>query len=457
MTHIEAPPSGLFLSPPDDPLAIQIDPAQLAAVRSYIDTNLPSLICYPDQVTNKLAIPLEHPFMVPSVEAQDGFSYGDQQFDWDSFFHARLLMIKDRETGMQPNSEYYKVVTGMLENAISMFDRFGIVPNSSLYIRLGHGQPPLRTSYIFEVYDTYKDVKPEIDLAWLSDKISMAKREYATVWMGTKDPHNRLVFEGLSRYYDPDLTDDHVQAESGHDYSPRFDGEAYDYLPADLNAMLYKYEMDFAREAGLRGNKPEMDFWLETAATRKATMYDLMYDKENGVYHDRNFRTGQWGPVNSLASYVAMWAGMVEPRSEQSHEMVRALKLFEHIGGLAVTEPYTKPVWERRKIQWGFPNAWSPPTIFTVDGLEICGHPEDARRIAMKSLAAKVLWHNMTGVVLEAYNAADPTRMPAPGMYPRQVGFGFTDAEIEYFSTKYVDGIPLPAALMRGAVLLNPN
>ncbi|HEV7454420.1 MAG TPA: trehalase family glycosidase [Candidatus Saccharimonadales bacterium] len=467
MTTIEAPQSGLFISPLTEFDQLLLEHPELTAadvepILAHIDVEIPGLICYPEEVTNKLAIPLKHPFMVPSSEATEGFSYKQQQFYWDSYFSAtKLLMLY--------GDKYYDVIIGMLENSVDMFNQYGVIPNSSLYPRLTRSQPPLLTSYIFEVYDTYKDTHEELNQEWLSSKIEVAKQEYNTVWKGVEDPHNRMVFRGLSRYYDIEVTDKPIQAESGWDYSPRFEGRAQDFLPVDLQAFRFKYAMDFAREAGMRGDEREMNEWLDEANYIKDTVNELMYDPEKGVFHDYNYVKGEWGKVDSLASYVTMWAGMVEPHSEQADQMVRALKLFKCAGGLCVTEglletDLPEDADELDPLQWKRPNTWSPLTILTADGLEICGYPEEAEDIALHSLAAKIYWFNThknekTGKreILEAYNGVDPTQFPFRGVYPRQRGFGWTDAEIAYFSTKYVHRRHLPAAMMRGAVLMDPQ
>ena len=447
-TTPDLPPSGVFLSYPGEEQP-GLTRADLDAGRAFIDDQLPELICDPTKITNKLAIPLEHPFVVPSNRPVEGFSYKEQQFYWDSYFvAARWLMLQ--------GDKHYGLAKGMLENLTSMFERFGVIPNSSVYNRLGRSQPPFLTSYIFDMYDTYRKSHPdEINDQWLAEKIAIAKQEYSTVWMGTEDPHNRQVYRGLSRYYDVDVTDDNIEAESGHDYTPRFGGKASQYLPVDLNAELFQYEMHFARAAVIAGNKPEELHWRQTATMRGQVMYEEMYDPKTGLYRDKNFRTGEWGPVASLASYVPMWAGMVKPRSRQAHEMIGALKLFEQPGGLAVTEPYIIDPKEK-PLQWGFPNRWSPSTMLVTDGLERCSFPDEARRIGLVSLAGNIGWFRDHGEFLEAYNAADPTAFPIDGVYPRQRGFGWTDAETEYYSVRYVENRQLPAAAMRGAVLLDP-
>ena len=74
--------------------------------------------------------------------------------------------------------------------------------------------------------------------------MQVAKDEYQTVWMGIEKPNARKVYRGLSRYYDVNYLDELAEAESGWDTTPRFGRHRLDYLPIDLNCLLYKYEMD---------------------------------------------------------------------------------------------------------------------------------------------------------------------------------------------------------------------
>src|SRR6185437_14912122 len=121
---------------------------------------------------------------------------------------------------------------------------------------------------------------------WLKSNVAVAQKEYETVWMGVKKPNERLVHQGLSRYYDINYLHDLAEAESGWDMTPRFDRRALNYLPVDLNALLYKYETDFARAAKLKGKMREAARWDDRAELRKQTMNELMWDKIRGLYYD---------------------------------------------------------------------------------------------------------------------------------------------------------------------------
>jgi alpha,alpha-trehalase len=290
------------------------------------------------------------------------------------------------------------------------------------------------TSLIFDIYDTFSK-----DIDWLLPRIALAKREYHQVWMETKKPHNRRVYKGLSRNYSTDLTNDQAELESGWDYTPRFGRRALDYLPVDLNALLYKYETDFARAAHIAGDEYEFREWQRAARKRKKMMTELMWDKYRGLFCDYNYVQGKRGTVSSLAAYYTMWAGLAT--KQQARAMARALRRFEHRGGLATTDdiPLNQRFLGGMPTQWAFPNGWAPLHFLAVKGLERYGYRREARRVALKWLRTNLVWFNTHGVFLEKYNVVDPGHPPAKGVYPAQTGFGWTNAVFERFCREYVD------------------
>jgi alpha,alpha-trehalase len=332
------------------------------------------------------------------------------------------------------DKEHQELVEGILEDLISMFKRFKIIPNGSRLYYTSRTQPPLLTSFIFDVYQTYDKSK-----TWLKDNIAVAKHEYSTVWMGTRKPNARQVYRGLSRYYDFNYLHDIAEAESGWDMTPRFGRKALNYLPADLNALLYKYEMDFARAARIFGDLDEAIEWERAAETRKQTMKELMWDRLRGLYYDYNFVKEKRGNVSSLASYYALWAGMVD--EQQARQMQRALKRFENKGGLATTDtlPLAQQVLGGMPTQWAYPNGWAPLHLLVTRGLERYGFHEDAHRIAMKWLKTNLNWFVLHGIFLEKYNVVSPDKPPAKGVYPSQTGFGWSNAVFERLCQDYID------------------
>jgi alpha,alpha-trehalase len=106
--------------------------------------------------------------------------------------------------------------------------------------------------------------------------------------MGTAKPHHRKVYYGLSRYYDINVLHDLAEAESGWDMTTRFGRRALNYVPVDLNSLLYKYETDFAQVAEILGDKHAQIAWQRIAEERKQTMNRLMWDRLHKTFLDYN-------------------------------------------------------------------------------------------------------------------------------------------------------------------------
>lgn len=390
--------------------------------RAYITAFWPTVTRFHPKDDESL-IGLPKPYLVPSYAEKVGFDYNELYY-WDSYFMVQGML----------DAAHKDLVMGILENLVVMFERLGVIPNASRTYLTGRSQPPLLTSFIFDVYYAYDPGE-----AWLKKMIAVAKQEYETVWMGVKKPNERQVYRGLSRYYDINYLHDLAEAESGWDMTPRFSRRALNYLPVDLNCLLYKYETDFARAARLFGEKREAARWDDAAAQRKATMDELMWDKLRGLYYDYNFVKERRGTVSSLAGLYPLWAGMADDK--QAATLVKSLRRFENKGGLATTDalPVGQFVLGTMPTQWAYPNGWAPLHYLVVRGLERYGYHQDARRIAGKWLKTNLNWYNKHKIFLEKYNVVNPDKPPVKGVYPSQTGFGWTNAVFERFCQDYID------------------
>jgi alpha,alpha-trehalase len=401
---------------------LELTPGDVKEAREYI-ANYWSKVerFHPEDDESLVGLP--KPYLVPSYRIKTGFDYNELYY-WDSYFMVQGLM----------DEEHKELVCGILENLIALFERFKVVPNASRTYLTGRSQPPLLTTFIFEVYQAY-----DMGEQWLKTNMAVAEREYKTVWMGVKKPNERQVYQGLSRYYDINYLHDLAEAESGWDMTPRFDRRALNYLPVDLNALLYKYETDFARAAKIFEDKRAVAFWDDAAKLRKITMDKLMWDRLKGMYYDYNYVKKKRGVTSSLAAYYPLWSGMATEK--QAAALVKSLRRFEHKGGLSTTDalPLGQFVLGSIPTQWAYPNGWAPLHYLVIKGLERYGYHKDARRIAMKWLKTNMLWFNQDRVFLEKYNVVSPEKPPVKGLYPSQTGFGWTNAVFERFCQDYVD------------------
>lgn len=394
----------------------------VAKARKYIEGYWPKLTRFHPKDDESL-VGLPKPYLVPSFAQDNEFDYNELYY-WDSYFMVQGML----------DAEHKDLVTGILEDLVTIFKRFKIIPNASRLYLTSRTQPPFLTSFILETYQTYR-----LDKKWLKQQMAVAKEEYSVVWMGTRKPNARQVYDGLSRYYDFNYLHDIAEAESGWDMTPRFSRKALNYLPVDLNSLLYKYETDFAFVERMLGNEDEANKWDHAAQARRVAVNKLMWSELKGMYYDYNFVKQSRGGVNSLAAFYPMWAGLADER--QAAKLVNSLKRFERKGGLATTDatqvgalvPGAMPV------QWAYPNGWAPLHFIVVKGLQRYGYHEDARRIAMKWLKTNLDWFNKHHVFLEKYNVVQPDKPPAKGVYPSQTGFGWTNAVFERFCREFID------------------
>jgi alpha,alpha-trehalase len=400
----------------------QLTEEDVRTARAYIKEYWTHLERYHPKDDESL-IGLPKPYLVPSYAEGHEFDYNELYY-WDSYFMVQGLL----------DEEHKELVLGILEDLVALFNRFGIIPNGSRLYYTSRSHPPFLTSFIFDVYYAY-----DLNQDWLKRYIEVAKKEYETVWMGERKPNARQVYQGLSRYYDFNYLHDIAEAESGWDMTPRFGRKAMNYLPVDLNSLLYKYEMDFAKAAKIFGDRREEAKWEVAAAHRKQTMETLMWSDLRGLYYDYNFVKEKRGSVSSLAGFYPMWAGVAD--GQHAAQMVKTLRKFENRGGLATTDtqPLNQLVPGKMPTQWAYPNGWAPLHFIIVKGLQRYGYKVDAERIARKWIKTNLDWFNKNGIFLEKYNVVQPDKPPVKGVYPSQTGFGWTNAVFERFCREFID------------------
>ncbi len=404
------------------PGRVSLSAQDVAPAREYIAKYWDKLKRFhPKDDESLLGLP--KPYLVPAYEEGHEFDFNELYY-WDSYFIAQGLL----------DEQHKDLVLGILENLTALYRRLNVIPNASRTYLTGRSQPPFLTSFIWDLYNTY-----DLNDKWLRNNMAVAEAEYHTVWMGTTKPNARQVYRGLSRYYDINLLNDLAETESGWDMTPRFGRKALSFVPIDLNALLYKYEVDLAKFYRHINDLRGAAKWEVAAEHRKTTVNELMWNNLRGQYYDYNYSKEKRGTVSSLAGFYPLWAGMVDKR--QATQMIKALRRFENRGGLAATDvqPLSQFMPGMTPTQWAHPNGWAPLHFLIIKGLLNYGYREDAERIAMKWLKTNLDWYNNHGVFLEKYNVVSPDKPPNKGLYPSQTGFGWTNAVFEYFCQEFID------------------
>lgn len=398
----------------------QINSPYITDALNYIDDHW-AVLTHQEKEDRGTIIGLPHPYVVPAADPKAKFTFMEQYY-WDSYFTALGLV-----------GEHQELAEGMLDNLIHLFKRFHFIPDASRMYYMSRSQPPFLTSFIRLIYQTGNK-----DKTWLKGQMDVAQQEYELVWTCEVHPFWHQVHHGLSRYYDINVLHDLAEAESGWDMTTRFDRKCLDFLPIDLNSLLYKYEADLAWSAEECGDKSAAKKWQAAAAKRKHEINKYMWHERKAFYFDYNYNKQQKGDVWSLAGFYPMWAGLAT--KEQAAELVRNLARFEHSGGLSST---TRPlvdmsIFGSLKVQWAFPNGWAPLHQIVIEGLTNYGYTEEAERIARKWVQTNLYWFERDGVFMEKYNVVKPHKHPVEGLYPSQTGFGWTNAVFKHLCDKYL-------------------
>ena len=361
-------------------------------------------------------IGLPRPYLVPS----DGAMFQEMYY-WDSYFAALGL----------PGTAHEGLLADIAENMGALFRRFGLIPNASRYYFLSRSQPPFFPQMIWLAYESLlrrgDDEAPRV----LRRLMRLAEVEHQRVWLGTAQPHHRMVHAGLSRYFDINYLDVLAACESGWDHSTRCDDRWLEHLPVDLNAILYDGELRFAQAAETLGEAGKAAAWRQRAAQRAEIVRRLLWDEDQGFFFDYDWVHGRLTPHASLAGFYPLWAGLATP--EQAARAVRDwLPRFSQPGGLVTT------LVEREGRQWAWPNGWAPLQWIVAEGLDRYGFTVEARTVRETWCRTCATVFAASGALWEKYNVVETARPTEGGLYGTVAGFGWTNGVFKDFARRLV-------------------
>lgn len=362
---------------------------------------------------------------------------------WDSYFTMVGLQTSGR----------HDLVADMVENFAGLIDRYGHIPNGARSYQASRSQPPFFAAMV-ELQARHDGIRA------LVERLPQLEREH-DFWMSGASrlerggAYRRVVRleDGalLNRYWD-DLAiprdeayledretarggdrpeaevyrDLRAAAESGWDFSSRWlaggslaSTRTTDFLPVDLNSLLYKLEIVIARGCQAARRPDCTTDMTARALARKRAMLRLMWDAELGAFVDYDWRNHRRSPRVTAATAYPLFADVVG--SEKARPVARAIRrLLLKPHGLSTTTEDTGQ-------QWDEPNGWAPLQWVAIDGLRRHGEQGLAAEIAAGWVAENTRVYCKTGKLVEKYNVRDAGE-GAGGEYPVQDGFGWTNA-----------------------------
>ena len=379
-----------------------INSKDILKILNYIQSHWQNTIRFEPKDKATL-IGLPYPYTVPcQTEATM-----QNNFYWDSYFTNVGLLRQGFE----------EIARNNVNNLLYEIDRFGFVPNGNRTYFLDRSQPPYLSLMIREIYDTIPDKE------WLKFAYATWKKEYR-FWMEKRmtpvglnrhfhhatdreliefwdDVKHRLIFKPESRSQILKIGSHYLsEGETGWDFSPRFETHCADFVPVDLNSLLFMNEMNAAYFCEIL-NDAEQKIWIARAERRKTLLNDYCWNNENGLYYDYDFIHQRHSKIASLGTFFPLWAGMAD--DQQAQAVVQNLNRFEYDFGVAVCENSHQKI----TYQWDYPNGWAPLFYLTIAGLKKCGFIAEAKRIAEKYLKVVIKNFKETGELWEKYNVID--------------------------------------------------
>ena len=397
-----------------------------------------------DLTTGSTLVPLPEPHVVPGGRFRE-------MYYWDSYFAMEGLAASGR----------MELVEGMIENFASLLDRYGYVPLANRVYYDSRSQFPLfyRMLRILERERGTEAVEPYLDALRTEHAFWMSGSDRIDV-VGDQRSHRRVVAlpDGriVNRYWDDRASprpeaywndrevandvpvDDRPQlfrdlraaAESGWDFSSRWfpDGEdltairTTDFVPVDLNAVLYGMESALAEWLPRVGEDDAADRFASAANRRREAIEEYCWNEATSSYVDYDWTNEEHADSQTLATAVPLFTGLAaDDRADAVAERLR--DSFLEPGGLVTTL-------EASGEQWDAPNGWAPLQWMAIEGLRRYGHDELATEIADRWLAVNRAGFETTGRMAEKYDVQSQSVSPDSGEYDLQYGFGWTNGVV---------------------------
>ncbi|XP_032669462.1 trehalase-like isoform X2 [Odontomachus brunneus] len=384
---------------------------------------------------------------------------------WDSYWIIEGLLLCDMHV----------TAKGMIENFLSMVERYGFVPNGGRVYYLSRSQPPLLISMVAKYYETtpndYEFLKKNIHLLetefkyWHNEKTVNVTKNGKTYTMAhyvvnSRGPRPESYKEDYSLAQQlPEqergalYNNLKAAAESGWDFSYRWcvvtnknanlslvNVSTSNIIPVDLNAILAKNARLLAEFHDILDNPEKAQYYTKIATDYQAAIDNILWNEDEGVWLDYDVENERarnaFYPSNLTPLYTMNYnKSKKNEYAQRAVDYLKKNKIEAFFGGTPTSVNQTGE-------QWDFPNAWPPLQSFLVKGLHQTSTKEAmdfARELASRWLRSNYIGYDEYGKMFEKYNAIVPGSSGGGGEYNVQDGFGWTNGVVFEFLRLYPD------------------
>ncbi|XP_023702103.1 trehalase [Cryptotermes secundus] len=418
----------------------------------------------------------EHPDEYSIIYVPNGFVIPGGRFRefyyWDTYWIIQGLLL----------SEMYHTTRGILENFLSMVEKYGFVPNGGRVYYVQRSQPPLlipmvhsyvtQTSNITFLRNNINLLEAEFQF-WMTNRtvtVNKQGKEYrlARYYAATQGPRPESYSEDYhnAEFFptEKEKEDFYINiksaAESGWDFSSRWfiangtnagdllNIQTENIIPVDLNSFLFWDAVLLAKFYEKLGNLEKSQHYHNVAEQWKAAVTAVHWNEKVGTWLDYDILNNKSREYFYPSNLAPLWTQCYDEAFSEyyAHKTVQYISdetIRSYLGGIPTSLELTDE-------QWDLPNAWPPLQIIVIQGLLYTKDP-GANNLAYE-LARNWIYANHKGYLdakemFEKYDAEYPGKYGGGGEYTVQSGFGWTNGVIMELLNTY--GLNLTSAKNR--------
>lgn len=343
------------------------------------------------------------------------------------------------------------LVDAMLNNFVSLIERYGHIPNGTRTYYLSRSQPPF---FALMLNLTQTPTRAQLDALiaehnyWMAGKNCVDSKTIACArvvrmadgsllnryWDDRDTPRDESYAEdvataahsthkaGIYRHL-------RAAAESGWDFSSRWLREpkdlssiyTTDIVPVDLNSLLWFQEKQIATLCQQFHDADCATDYQQRSVSRATAIHKYLWLPAQRRFADFDSKTQSRTHTLSAATLYPLFVGLATQAQAKAVGRTTRQHLLAQ-GGLRTTQIASGQQWDK-------PNGWAPLQWIAVTGLRNYGEDALAKEIAARWITTVNIAYKDTGKLLEKYDVEE-RRPGGGGEYPLQDGFGWTNGVV---------------------------
>ena len=328
-------------------------------VRNYIRNNWKKSVRIHNKMNNSIAVPF--PYNSPCAEG-----LFDELYYWDTYFLNRGL-LKD---------QLFEQAKNNILDISYLISKYGFMPNANRLDMINRSQPPFFISMVIDYYtntldksifqSVIKSMNLEMEFwiknrtVYIDNKLAFQYRSHALdehyIYMAKE--YKQRVKKIIDENEDDLIIGKNVLAEceSGWDFSIRFNQRILNYLPIDLNSMMY-FNLTSLEQINRHFDYQSNYDYKDIAFNLLKILNNKCY--KDGIYYDYDFVNNKISSIISMASFYPFKFNIYNDKKAFNYLYNKLI----HQYGLSTTEKE-----DEHNYQWGYPNMWPCLMLIAFDG-----------------------------------------------------------------------------------------